>query len=1771
MKKRLLSLLLLVAMVVTALPLVILPASATASEPSFTEEDYNALYKQEGLVYAFDVFTLNEHWAEARGEHPAFPVAPHENDAYWYDADKDGVEDEGEIVDLTTDAGRYTAAYGLLHMPNTWTWNDVTGSYATYDEAVLAAYNYANGTTLTELPQDVTMPAAGFAVTSATTIPGVASDKKTGTLAVQAYDLSDAYKAAAKEWHTAEAAWIASFAWAKSAGRLESAYYYTANRAKAVYASPKEHSVFTVADGYLQFRTDYNAGMNGGLLPRGFAEGTTASSVQLVSGVSTGVTTSNSYVPFIIHDFRVVMSRDSENGVFKLQKFGNTKFTLAEGQSFPTDKSLPLGTPFTYTQVHNVSGAAGTHTLNAYDQNSQLLSLVGTYGSTTLQNSQNYIGYSNAQKIKLYAYRYYADELTLSDVAQNHFADLCKWFRLDLTPLALLSDSDMPALYAAVANFNFDSDRDEVAAAVLSAAQAKAAEKYSSLDAAIVAVAVQYGLDLSPLTVQPKGMLSRTYAFLREGYHGSSDVRADYEAALALDLASSMTAEDYNALYVQDGMTVALDYFASNKYWQGAGAPTSAIDDAYLRLWVGRAGDLYLKADEGTVANGALTISASAYHNLGYSNNAVNNGANGATIEYVVENKTPVGGQLLNLDDIRVYGTVSGSTFHITQVGQRDARLGALARPTAVAGELDVLNDTTLASFTMGGAMTYALSYKRPATTQSYYKYNYADHGNPVLPSAGQSSTSCFYVTHKLEGGELVQLTKNGAENPTAKVYAFNIPVYHEHTDGKLYIVGYIERFTESGKGHGVDAEHDYYNTAQGEISLRIDGATMFDYDDVMFPDSDQILGGTYLRHTYASERNVFAYRQYSRQLSDAELAQNHFADVAKFFRLNLVGFESLSDIDKAAVYAAVAEIDLATSTQTEAQNAVSAVITPKADEGYDAMKDGVTDPDLLAFIDKAKSWRLDITEVLATKRNMTSVYTTDFEGLSCEAAQAKLDEAYLDAYYYLSYNRFGEDEWNDMLIWCATHPYMTGADRVDLEPLMALPFEERVGILDLKAQYESATSVAAAQAIIDGYVEEKMAAYGIDGYADFDYSTLYVSRGLLLAADFFGTNAYWGGTMTAPVNPSENTAYWYDANEDGVEDEGEIYDLTTDAARYNGKWAVNKMPNSWTRERQTGVYATEAEARLAAYNLANGTSLTELPDGVTSPILAPDAVNGYPCYEVAPDDLSDVFKAAYKTWRTEDMAALNANIWYNIDKNSLNLFSYSKAGDSRAPTRVQGGPSTVSAFRVGEGFITLREDLISDAGLQTNANLATKYGAEAMSTQVIGTLNDKIAHNSSTAGNAASIFYNIRPMVKKSADGKSMSLVKITNFTASEALPTTAVALDGVKDMTYTLTGYGTDATDTFSLRFGQDAWIDVEGAYPGTLNGTTYLGYGTAFGGAKVYALRYYNVALTNAEIAQNHFADLAKFFRIDLTGFTQLSGTQKTALYAAVADMTFENTTRDAVQAEYDAVLAAGLEGTVIVADAEKNEAFLALAAIGKLDLAPIENLDASGREAIVDAMLAVFDPVYAVNGALVAIKYEEMTGELAILTFEGYQVRLDSGSVLANYAGVRAVYKVDLDKIEAICKDEGMEVGLSVNVTVGGTAAATLNFLFTWDSEAEELKVEGENKVGENDPVPADLVVEEIDGKKIGTFYYTVTYKGESFTEANLAKEFGYTYAIGIGADILAADYDRGYEFTVVSQNFGETVTASEVYGYFYNHGYAEDAVVKSVYDLLAAGD
>ena len=79
-------------------------------------------------------------------------------------------------------------------------------------------------------------------------------------------------------------------------------------------------------------------------------------------------------------------------------------------------------------------------------------------------------------------------------------------------------------------------------------------------------------------------------------------------------------------------------------------------------------------------------------------------------------------------------------------------------------------------------------------------------------------------------------------------------------------------------------------------------------------------------------------------------------------------------------------------------------------------------------------------------------------------------------------------------------------------------------------------------------------------------------------------------------------------------------------------------------------------------------------------------------------------------------------------------------------------------------------------------------------------------------------------------------------------------------------------------------------------------------AFRGAPyyIYAIRVYDYALSDNEIAQNNFADIAKFLELDVTKFFEADEETKLSVYEAFDFHTISNITKEAAQEILDVML-------------------------------------------------------------------------------------------------------------------------------------------------------------------------------------------------------------------------------------------------------------------------
>ena len=221
--------------------------------------------------------------------------------------------------------------------------------------------------------------------------------------------------------------------------------------------------------------------------------------------------------------------------------------------------------------------------------------------------------------------------------------------------------------------------------------------------------------------------------------------------------------------------------------------------------------------------------------------------------------------------------------------------------------------------------------------------------------------------------------------------------------------------------------------------------------------------------------------------------------------------------------------------------------------------------------------------------------------------------------------------------------------------------------------------------------------------------------------------------------------------------------------------------------------------------------------------------------------------------------------------------------------------------------------------------------------------------------------------------DGAYTAPNELYGLTASEGIGAQA-PLGSVATYSLSASNEGRGKSATLSLSVDGIEAVRATGTAAVDPTGAATFGQKNSFTGA-VYALRYYRTALTDAQKAQNHFADIVKFYRIDLADvdLMRADAAEAEELYAIMADYGFD-ADRAAVQATYDSYRAAFL----------------------------------------------------AKNGALAALR-ERVFG---ILTFEGYQVRVSGEEITPDdYAGMRAVFSADRALITAL-EGEGYTVTVGI---------------------------------------------------------------------------------------------------------------------------------------------
>lgn len=497
------------------------------------------------------------------------------------------------------------------------------------------------------------------------------------------------------------------------------------------------------------------------------------------------------------------------------------------------------------------------------------------------------------------------------------------------------------------------------------------------------------------------------------------------------------------------------------------------------------------------------------------------------------------------------------------------------------------------------------------------------------------------------------------------------------------------------------------------------------------------------------------------------------------------------------------------------------------------------------------------------------------------------------------------------------------------------------------------------------------------------DYNALYVQDGLQFQVDFFKTNEHWNtdGTVYAlPTGPAENTAYWHDANGDGVKDEGETHDFTTLAgrscyrivARAPGATSADyvDIATGKTVSTPTAEFATEAEAKAAIAGIPART------DGKV--------------YEVF-YGASNAFFAAYTAWQRAEAAYLKGFFIKNVE-DKFSLYSYAPAiAAGRTDYELNSGKAH-SAFTQEAGYLKMRFDYHSSGGMQIGGLGLTSVRTDTLSLQTVTKFGPDIA-----ASGQPILYLNIRPVAKFDAAGNRLVF---TSFASNSAFqlkdgatfptPERDIRTDFVEDVTITVEGAVTagDSGDVFTVRTQNGTVLKTPGVIGTSFQNMLYYGWSSSAHGGEVYAFRYYNTDLSDAEIRQNHLADLCKWYRLDISemvsgGKIKMGADDIASLAIMMRDYTIGDE-RAEVAAAFDAAVAAlRLEG-----EGDAFETFNSAVAAGKISAAAVRAMPKEYHNKIFTEFKRFYDANPAATNVALSQEIEAILDDIFMLDYVDY---------------------------------------------------------------------------------------------------------------------------------------------------------------------------------------
>ena len=947
MKKRILSMLLLVAMLVTALPLFALPTFAgteegTEKEATFEEKDYNALYVTEGLVMAADFFKMNEYWNPAAGE-------------------------VGHVDYAAPETGGGTAFADWMN--TNFLWTDPTGmrfkafSNTTQAFSPVRAkegyvqfrddYNASNGMIYFTTPPSATAQ-TGQAVVSF----------DSGALTKDFTDYPFVFNGALPFVKVTTAGDVTFHNFRDSSYIGKFCIYKVPSWVGSVDNPKTADIIGDEYDTYAEATADLE----------------NVAKAQLLDGQT-----------YEKRSASVCLIKEGDTILYTLVVQGDigkkAALSYKSGEVFGYTQSIELFDGLDSYKIRTEDGTVyevmDDYTADAYNS-----------GGTKQRGDQLFLGrgYSGAHPdLRIYAYRHYTRVLKDEEIRQNHFADLMKWFKLDIKAYTNLGSKDRADVIEAMQEFTIQSDRDAVAKALKDICDRVAYDfllgdltegttLYAEA-AQFVATAKAHQLSVAEVKLLPEEYRMMVYVLVNrldgvqtaESIQDKIDKKVDDIIKTYYGKYLDNTEYDYRDIYArQDELHLAIDFFdakasdgpvyvgKSYEDWaERYAAFTAKEKELKATVTVGDTAVPYWQTLKDEVGNQKYaTLKDALIAEAGY--------ANATELETAVKaagTKRPDNwSELLEKYLWKGNKEKAAESFEAKDLGASyphdniryygDGTLICSKNNTVKAHLED--NDTDITYQVVGKVIgVWRLRGFRMRFTGATTIYDYSAAG---LQVTGTEDAPIFTVLDSSYGAALTK-----EERPTVSTNkSVDITVAldkHPATDAERYYSYEWNsgKYTVTEVPAGTPGAYGpVFHQGSMDMSIFMNGEEKYTGKNIAYrTDSSDTLG-------YENANTYYALRIYKCVLTEAEVRQNHFADLAGLYDLDLSLYYRLGTAAREALHDALRTIELGTDKGT----VVAAYEQAIRDNYYDTLD---SDSEAgLAFTALAAEYRLKIESLLS-------------------------------------------------------------------------------------------------------------------------------------------------------------------------------------------------------------------------------------------------------------------------------------------------------------------------------------------------------------------------------------------------------------------------------------------------------------------------------------------------------------------------------------------------------------------------------------------------------------------------------------------------------------------------------------------------------------------------------------------------------------------------------------------------------------------------------------